>query len=142
MNVRTFVACETDKADLPCLLCLKNGFHRSAFGKNAVRVGVANDFVELQKIDPVGLKAAQRIVDLTCRGGFGAPIDLGHEKRFLPIAVAQRVAHADLTLAAIVVPTVVEEIDPFIQACAHNANAFLSIRLLAKMIAAQSTSET
>ena len=60
----------------------------------------------------------------------------------MAIAVAQRVTHADLTLAAVVIPAIIEKINSFIQTHAHNANAFLRIRLLAKMIATQPTSET
>jgi len=34
--------------------------------------------MELEKIDPVSLKAAQGLVDLTSSGGFGASVDLRH----------------------------------------------------------------
>src|SRR5882724_1527926 len=135
MDVRTLVACEADEADLARLLRLQDGLHTSAFGKNAIRIGVANHFVELEKIDPVSLKAAQRLVDLTSSGGFSPSIDLGHEKGLLAITVAQGVAHSDFTLAAIVVPAVVKKIDALIEARADDANAFLGIRLFAKMIA-------
>src|SRR5216684_1739375 len=137
MDDWAFVACEADVANLASLSRLQDGLHPSAFGKNAIRVGVANHFVELEKIDPVSLKAAQRLVDLTSSGGFGASVDLGHEKRFLTIAVAQRVTHADFTLATVVVPAVIEKIDAFIETRADDANAFLRIRLFAEMIATE-----
>ena len=137
MNVRTLVAGETDKADLTCFLCVNDGLHRSTFRKNAVRIVFPDYFVELEKIDSVCLQAAQRLVDLAGCGGFATPVDLGYEKRFLPIAVAQRVAHADFALAAIVVPAVVEKIDSLIKPGADDANAFLRIRLFAKMIATE-----
>src|SRR2546421_1659342 len=137
MDIRTLVARETDEANLACLLRLQDGLHPSTFGKNAIRVGVANHFVELEQIEPVSLESAQRLVNLTRGGGFGAPVDLGHEKRFLTIAVAQRVAHADFTLATIVVPAVVEKIDSLIKARADDANACLGIRLTAKVIATE-----
>src|SRR5882724_5582243 len=137
MNVGTFVAGEANVANLSRLLCFEHGFQRSAFSKNAVRIVVANYFVELQQIDAIGLKAAQRFADLARSHSFPAPVDLGHEKRFLPIAVAQRVAHAYFALAAIVVPAVVEKIDSLIQPGADNANTFLRISLLAKMIATE-----
>src|SRR5229473_5421900 len=137
MNVGTFVACEADVANLSRLLCFEHGFYRSACGKNAVRIVVANHLVELEEIDAISLKAVQRFIDLARGGGFAASIDLGHEKRFLPIAVAQRVAHAYFALATIVVPAVVEKIDSLIQPGADNANTFLGIRLLAKMIATE-----
>src|SRR5467141_754530 len=137
MDVRTLVACEADEANLARLLRLQDSLHTSAFGKNAIRIGFANHFVKLQQIDPVSLKSAQRLVDLTGSGGFGAPVDLGHKKGLLAIAVAQRVAHADFTLAAVVVPAVVEKIDALIEARADDANAFLGIHLIAKMIATE-----
>src|SRR5258708_5435925 len=137
MNVGTFVAGESNVANLAGLLRFAHGFHRSALGKNAIRIVFANHFVELQKIDAIGLQAAQRLADLARSRSFGAPVDLGHEKCFLPIAVAERVAHAYFALAAIVIPAVVEKIDSLIEPGADNANTFLGIRLLAKMIATQ-----
>src|SRR5882762_11936866 len=104
MDVRALVAREADEADFARFLRSQDGLHPSAFGKNAIRIGVANDFVELEQIDPVGLKAAQRLVDLTGSRSFGAPVNLGHQKRPLAIPVAQRVAHADFTLAALLAP--------------------------------------
>jgi len=66
MNVRTLVAGEADRADLARLAGFKDGLPRS-FGKNAVRIGVANHFVKLEEIDPVSLKAAQGLVGLQQR---------------------------------------------------------------------------
>src|SRR5580704_18660107 len=137
MNVRAFVAREADEANLARFLRLQDGLHPSAFGKNPIRVGVADHFVKLEQIDPVRLKTSQRLVDLTRGCGLGASIDLGHEKSLLPVAVAQRVAHADFAFAAVVVPAVVEEIDSFIETRADDANAFLRIRLVPKMVATE-----
>src|SRR5260370_15674835 len=137
MNVGIFVLCEAAVANLSSVLCFEHSFYRSACGKNAVRIVVPNYFVELQKIDAIGLKAAQRVADLARSRSFRAPVDLGHEKCFLPIAVAQRVAHAYFAIAAIVIPAVVEKINSFIQPAADNSYTFLRIRLLAKMIATE-----
>src|SRR5712664_3613379 len=137
MDIRTLVAREADEADLARLLRLQDGLHPSAFGKNAIRIGVANHFVKLEQIDPVSLKTAQRLVDLTRGGGPIASIDLGHKKGFLPVTVAQRVAHSDFTLAVVIVPAVVKKTDPLIKPCADDPNAFLGIRLFAEMIATE-----
>src|SRR6266478_1713882 len=137
MDVRALVAREANEANFACLLRLQDGFHPSVFGKNAIRVRVANDFVELEQIDPVGLQAAQRLVDLTRGSGFCASVNLGHQKRFFAVTIAQRIAHADFTLAAVVVPAVVEKIDALIETGADDANAFLWIGLFAEMIAAE-----
>src|SRR5260221_11471674 len=128
MDVRALVTREADETDSARLARLQDGLHSSAFGKNAIRIGVANDFVELEQIDPVSLKAAQRLVDLTGSRSFGAPVNLGHQKRLLAITVAQRVAHADFTLAAVVVPAVVVRVDTLVEACAADANACLGCR--------------
>src|SRR5258708_10375757 len=127
MNVRTLVTCEADKANLARLLGFKDGLHGSAVGENAVRVGVANHIVKLEEIDPVGLKAAQGLVDLTRGGGLIAPIDFGHEKSFLAITVTKRVAHADFALATVIVPAVIEKMDSVIDCGTDDAN---TLRLL------------
>ena len=135
MDVGALVAREADESDFACLLRFQDGLHAPAFSKNAIRV--ANDLVELEQIDPVSLKAAQRLVDLIRGGSFGAFVNFGHQKRFLAITVALRVAHADFTLAAVVVPAVVEKIDALVEARADDADAFPRIRLFAEMIAAE-----
>ena len=48
MDVRALVACEADEADLARLLRLQDSLHPSAYGKNAIRVRVANHFMELE----------------------------------------------------------------------------------------------
>src|ERR1017187_8491974 len=124
MNIRALMSCEADKTNFASLLSPQDGFHCAAFGKNAVRIGVANYFVKLEEIDPVSLKTAQGIIDWACSRGFRSPVDLGHEKSFLAVAVAQRLAHANFTFAAVVVPAVVEKVHAFIEARADNSDAF------------------
>src|SRR5260370_19939487 len=138
MDVRALVTREADETDFARISRLQDGLHSSAFGKNAIRIGVANDFVELEQIDLVGLKAAQRLVDLTGSRSFGAPVNLGHHKRPLAILVPKRVAHADFPLSAVPVPAIIEKVDTLVEACSDDANAFLGIRLLAKMLATES----
>src|SRR5260370_33397762 len=101
MNVRTLVTCEADKANLARLLGFQDGFHRSAFGENAVRVGGANHFVQLAEIDPVGLKAAQGLVDLARVGRLIASIDLVHRESLLAMTSVHIVAHAAFTVASV-----------------------------------------
>src|SRR5438270_8292413 len=48
MNVRALVACKADKTDLASLLRSQDSFNRSAFGENAIRIGIANHFMELE----------------------------------------------------------------------------------------------
>jgi hypothetical protein len=51
-----------------------------------------------------------------------AAVDFGHQESPLAIAVAQRLAHANLALAAVVVPAVVEKVDSPVDRRAHDAN--------------------
>src|ERR1700730_1022796 len=137
MNVRTLVACESDESDLASFLRFQDPLHPPAFGEYTIRIGIANHFMKLEQVDAVSLEPAQRLVYLISSSGFGAPVDLRHQKGFLAVTVAQRVAHADFTLAAVVVPAVVQKIDALIEAGADDANTFLGIRLIAKMIATE-----
>src|ERR1700704_72314 len=137
MNVWALMACKSDKSYLPGLLRLGDGFDGSAFGENAIRIGIANHFVELEQVDSIRLQPAQRFVDLGCGSGLVAAIDLGHQEGFLAITIAQCFAHANFTLSAVVVPAVVEEIDSFIDSRTHDANALVGIALLAQVITAE-----
>src|SRR2546426_2365796 len=65
-----------------------------------------------------------------------ATVDLGHEKHFVAIAVAQRLSHADLARPTVVVPAVVEEVDSVVDGRADDADGFLLVRLPAEMVAA------
>src|SRR5580692_11925053 len=114
MNIGALVAGESDVTDLTCLLGLKYGFHRSPFGKNAVRIGLANHFMELEQIDSIGLQPSQRFIELCCSRGFVSAVNLGHQEGFLAITIAQRLAHANFALAGVVVPAVIEKVDPFV----------------------------
>src|SRR5712691_10675069 len=79
----------------------------------------------------VGLQAAERFFQLLSRGLSGLAVNLGHEESLLPIAVPQRLTHADLTLATVVVPAVVE--------CgANQADTQLLVLGVANMVAAES----
>jgi len=48
MNIWTLVACETDKTDLARFFGFQDGLHRSTLGENAIRIGIANHFMELE----------------------------------------------------------------------------------------------
>src|SRR5581483_11416337 len=62
-------------------------------------------------------------------------VNLGHEKCFLAIAVAQCLSHALFAGAAIVIPAVVEEVDAAVERSANDADGLLLGRR-AKVIAA------
>src|SRR6267143_466753 len=137
MHVRIFVARETDETDFASLFRFENGFHSTGGGEDALWINHANDFVELEKIDVVGLEAAKRFVELHGGGFFGLAVDFGHEESLLAVAVAQRLAHADFAGPVVVVPAVVEEVDAAVERGADDADGFLFIGLNTEMPATQ-----
>src|SRR6266550_3298046 len=58
---------------------------------------------------------------------FRPAINLGHDKRFFTVAVAQSFAHPNLTSALVVVPAVVQKIDAAIQSLSDDADRQLFI---------------
>jgi len=54
----------------------------------------------------LGLEPPQRFINLRGRGLLGLAVNFGHEEGFVAVAVAQRLAHADFTVAVVVVPAV------------------------------------
>src|SRR5207253_8354339 len=111
---RILVTGEPDVADLAGLARVEERAVRAFLVENAVRILVAQNLVMLNEIDMVGLQALQRFVELLGGGRLRSTVDLGHEKRLLPVSVAERLAHARLARALVVVPAVVEKIDPAI----------------------------
>src|SRR5436190_16286897 len=93
--------------------------------------------MELHQVDAIGLQASQGFIDLPGGGLLGPAIDLGHEEDFLPVAVAQSLPHTDFTGTAIIVPAVVHESDPAVDAPADNCDALRLVSLFADMISAQ-----
>src|SRR4029077_18943911 len=137
VNVRTLVPREADVADLARLLGLQHSFHSTAGSEDTLRVAVANYLVKLQQVDMVGLQSAKGLIHLLGSGRLSLAIDLGHQERLLAVTVAQRLAHANLALAIVVVPAVVEEADAGIERRANDANALLLIGLHADVVAAE-----
>jgi len=96
MDGGVLVPGEADVTELPRLPRLEHGFHRAAFGKDAVGILVADDLVELHEIDVVRLEMLEAFVDLGGCGFLRATVDLGHEEGLVAVAVAQGFAHANL----------------------------------------------
>src|ERR1700676_64120 len=136
MDVRALVPGKTDKTDLAGFPGFQDDIYRS-FGKNAVWIGIANHFMELKQVNSICLQPAQRFIELGCSSSLVPAVDLGHQKGFLAITVAQRLAHSNLALSAVIVPAVIEEIYSLIDSRPNNANALLRVALFAQVIATQ-----
>src|SRR5579884_304905 len=134
MDLRDLVSGESDVANFSCLLRFHSSFHPAARCEDPLRIIHANDFVELQQIDVIGLKAAKRFVDLIAGRFRVAAIDFRHEESFLAITIAQSLAHANLALSTVVIPAVVEEVDTFIESHSNEADAFALVLLIPDMV--------
>src|ERR1700758_3229638 len=82
----------------------------------------------------IGLQPLQRFIELGCCSRLSATVDLGHQKSLLPITIAQSLAHANLALASVVVPAVIQKIDSFIESCANNLDALFRSALASQVI--------
>ncbi len=131
MDGGTLVAGEADVPDLARALRREHRFQRPVRPEYTLRIRHADHFMELHEVDAVGLQPAERFLDLLRGALLAAAVDLGHQKRFIAIPVAQRFSHAELARATVVVPAVVEEVDAVIDCAADDADAFLFISLAA-----------
>src|SRR6266446_1364476 len=93
--------------------------------------------MELHQINAIRLQSPQGFVDLAGGDLPGSAVDLGHEEDFLPVAITQRLPHADFAGATIIIPAVVHEGDPAVNGAADNRYALHFVSLFADVIPAQ-----
>lgn len=105
-------------------------------GKNALRVGQANQFMELQQIDGVRLEALEGLIKCLVAASPVRPSILVIRKTLLAVAVSQGLAHADFACAAVVIPRIVHEVNAVVDGGADDAEALRLIRP-AEVITAQ-----
>src|SRR5262249_21652489 len=111
VDVRALVPGEADEADLAGLAGRLHRLPRSTRGEDPLWIIEADDLVKLHQIDVVGPEPPEGLVDLLGGGGLGASVDLRHQERALAVSVLERVPHAALALAAVVVPAIVQKGD-------------------------------
>src|SRR5215831_12807858 len=73
----------------------------------------------------IRLQAMERFVNLFGSLLPGPAVNFGHDEGLLPVAIAQRLAHTGLALAAVVIPGIVEEIEAAVQCGSNDANGIL-----------------
>ena len=132
-----FVTGEADVAEFACLLGGESGFHGSARGEDAVGVFHADDLVELDEVDHVGLESAEGLFELAVECGGGASVDFGHEEDLGAVAVAEGLAHADFADAVVVVPAVVHEGDAVVDGFVDEGDAVLGVGLASDVVSAE-----
>ena len=125
MNLRTLVPGEPDKPHLAFFARLFQILQGTSGREDPLRIVHANDLMNLDQVQMIGLQAAEGLLQLLPGRRHRAPIDLGHQERLLAVAVTERFAHSNLTQAAVVVPAVIQEINPGIERHAHNPARFL-----------------
>ena len=129
---------KADVADFARFLGVHRGLQRGVGRKDAVGIVQANHLMELHQVNVVRLQPRQAFVELLVVFGFGAPVVLGHQEHFLPIAArCERLAHAYFAFALVVVPAIVHEVDAPVNGGMDEADAFLFGVLLADMEPAQ-----
>ena len=125
MDLWTLMAGEPDKPHLAFFPRLLQILQRPSGREDPLRIVHTNDLMNLNEVQMIGLQAAEGLLQLLPGRRHRAPIDLGHQERLLAIAVAERFAHADFAQTGVVVPAVIQEIDPGIERHAHNPARFL-----------------
>src|SRR6266478_2504956 len=93
--------------------------------------------MELHQINAIGLQSPQGFVDLAGGDLPGSAVDLGHEEDFFPVAITQRLPHADFAGAAIIIPAVVHEGDPPVNGAPDNRYTLRFVSLFADVIPTQ-----
>ncbi len=137
MDDGVFVAGEADVADLARFFGGDSCFDGATRGEDAVGVFHADDLVELDEVDHVGLEAAEGLFELLVEGFGGAAVHLGHEEDFSAVAVAESLPHADFADAVVVVPAVVHEAHAVVDGFVHDGDAFGGVALFADVEAAE-----
>ena len=137
VDQRIFVAGEADEADLARLLRRQHGLHGAALGEDAVGVFQADDLVELHEVDDVGLQPLEATRRSARRPTPCVRPSILVIRKTFAVAVAQRLAHADLALAVVVVPAVVQEGDAAIDGGADEPDALLLVLLAADVMTAE-----
>src|SRR6267378_1087717 len=111
MDVGILMSREADIPDLARSLPVDERTVGAFPVEDAMWIVIPQDLVMLHEIDAIGLQTLERLVELPRRFCIGSPVDLGHEKDLLSVAVPERLSHAGLALAVVVVPAVVQEVD-------------------------------
>ena len=124
VDAGVFVAGEADEAEFAGFAGGDGGREGGARGEDGFGVGHADDFVELNEVDDVGLEAAEGVFELGVEAFGGVAVGLGHEEDLVAVAVAEGLSHALFGAASVVVPGVVHEGDSGADGGAHEEDGF------------------
>src|SRR5580704_7722172 len=125
MDVGILVSREADIPELACCSPVDERAIGAFVVEDSMRIVVAQDLVMLNEIDAIGLQPLERLIELPDRFRVRPPVDLRHQKDLLPVAIPERLSHAGLARAAVVVPAVVQEVDATVDGRSYDAEAEL-----------------
>jgi len=91
--------------------------------EDSMWIVIPQDLVMLHEIDAIGLQSFERLVELPRRFRVRSPVDLRHQKDLPPVAVLERLPHADLARPVVVVPAVVQEVDATVDGRSNDPEA-------------------
>src|SRR5580704_6690928 len=92
-----------------------------------MRIVIPQDLVMLHEIDAIGLQPLERLVELPHRFRVRPPVDLRHQEDLVAVAIPERLSHAGLARAAVVVPAVVQEVDATVDCRSYDSHAELLV---------------
>src|SRR5262245_53966681 len=125
MNARIFVAGKADVADFARFLRFESRFQPSFFD-NPVGIAIVDHLMKLPQIDAVGTKAPQALLEILFRAFVIALAVFRHEKNLIaPSAGGKSLTHPLFRTAVMVVPGVIEEVNPLVDGRMHNLNRFV-----------------
>ena len=106
---------------LPAFCAAVNGLHRATGAEDLLRIGVANHFVHLHKIDVIRAEPPEALVYLLRRRVLVRPSIFVIRKDLLTIAaVRQRLSHPVFAAAVVIIPAIVHELMPLSTAVLDN----------------------
>lgn len=71
----------------------------------------------------IGLEPLETLIDLPLGDFAGAPVNLCHQESPGAIPVPKCLSHPYLALSFVIIPAVIQEIDPLIEGRSHDSNA-------------------
>src|SRR5258708_20661778 len=127
MDVGIFVSREADIPYFASSLPVDERAIGAFLVEDSMRIVIPQDFVMLHEIDAIGLQPFERLVELPHRFHVRSSVDLRHKKDFLPVAIPERVSHAGLARAVVVVPAVVQKVDATVDGRSSDPEAELLV---------------
>src|SRR3989442_9684747 len=95
--------------------------------EDSMWIVIPQDLVVLHEIDAIGPQPLERLIELPRRFRVRLAVDLRHQKDLLPVAIPERISHAGLARAVVVVPAVVQKVDTTVDGRSNDPEAELLV---------------